>query len=87
MNVMASVVAHVYVNDLNLYINSFTTHSIKQPSIHQPNSIDIVFTMPRTLGRWNYINTTVGDKLESIIRIFCLISPYYNLLVSTKTHL
>ncbi len=51
---MASVVVHVCVNYLNVYINSSTTHSIEQPSIHQPKSTDVVITMPGALGGWSH---------------------------------
>lgn len=49
--VMVSMVAYVCIDYLNIYINSFIIHSIKElKNIHQPNSTDVIITILDSLG-------------------------------------
>ena len=47
-----SEVAHVCDDHVTIY--SPSAHSIESIDIHQPNSIDVVITTPRALGRWSH---------------------------------
>lgn len=51
---MVSVIMHVYVDHLNVYINSSTTRSIKEPIIYKLQSINVVIIMPNALDMWSH---------------------------------
>ena len=51
----AAMVAHVCVDHSCVYKQStYPLHRITNLHIHQPKSIDVVFTTPRALGRWSH---------------------------------
>ncbi len=56
----------MFVSTTQYVYNSPPTHSIKQSSIHQPNSTDVVIITPGTLGRWSHnaqeLQKQVHDK-------------------------
>lgn len=48
---MAGMIVYIYIDYLNIYINSSIIYSIKQLYIHKSNSTDIVITMQNILNK------------------------------------
>ena len=56
---MRSIVAHVCDNQYLCWLTMYYIYSVfrslhKRKIIHQPNSIDVVITMPHALDRWSH---------------------------------
>ena len=63
--------SRTFVSTTQYVYNSPPTHSIEQPSIHQPNSTDVVITMPGALGRWSHSDIAKTTGIWPWVAVEC----------------